>query len=1229
MRKTTLIVLFLLTSHAAIQAQPQQTSEAKPAPDSLINVLKSAATDSQKIDVLLKLSRKFAYNDFERALDFAQQAKEIAEKNGDTMLRILACNNLSRTHGIQGSFDKALAAAHSSLDLCETIGYKRGMVGPLFSIMNIYFYNEQDSLALDWAFQCLKIVRELNDEVGVAQTLNNIAAIYEAEEDYDNAKKFALQALEIKQRIGDEHNIAFTLGVLGKAYRKLGENEKALDFLLQTKEKLIAAKNDLELCNTLAEIAAIYVAQGDDAAALPQLTQGLEIAERLNSLYQLRDFNQQLALIFERKGDVSLAYDHLSKSAMLADSIHRKERDEEFADLQAQYETRQKQKALEQEAKLNNALFFTLALALVIVGLLYVSTRLKRKTVLAEQSKNHALSALNTKLEAEVADRKNAENALQKRQKHMQSLLRVSEKLELAQNEDDIFQSVFSELREQLPFENYAFFLLNPESEKAEIVCSSNSGNASPERFPIRKKSCSALEAFAKKDKVVCYSGSRFPVDFPQEIVDKLGNHTLWFVPIRHGDAIHGTLGMGAFSSKVSSAPSSLRADYLNGLADHLSAAFERINAISAQRKAQKQIDRQRAFLRQVLDIQPNYIFATNQRGEFTLVNKATAEEYGQTVEEMLGQNVSSTIFSAISRFDGSADDLEIMAAGEEKLISETPFVNAAGEQRWLHVVKRPIVNDDGEATQALCIAIDISKRKEAEDALLEEKERLSVTLSSIADGVIATDLYGKITLMNRNAEVITGVSEEDAFARTLDEVFISEKGKNENDFGGLVKTVLESGELLESAQSRSFVDLNGASKRMAFSIAPIRDVKGKIVGTVAVLRDTTELEKMAQEALKLQKLESLGLLAGGIAHDFNNILTGVLANISITKMHEDFRGESSAFLDEAEKACYRARGLTNQLLTFSRGGAPVKRIVSLRKLLKNATKFSLRGSNVDSQFSLPNDLWCAEVDEGQLNQAINNIVLNSKQAMENGGVVRVEARNVSAIDEKKTPLKQGKYIEISIRDSGRGISARNLRKIFDPYFTTKEKGSGLGLATAHSIIQKHGGCIFAESEPGKWTEMHIFLPATQKRRLETPRRVREIIKGKAHVLYMDDDPMIRSVVETMLSDVGYTVHTTKDGHETLRSFKEKMNTENAFDIVVLDLTIPGGMGGAQTIEKLRRIDPAVKAIVASGYSDDEILARYGDFGFAAYISKPFNIEELGGVIHDVLNDVATENARA
>jgi signal transduction histidine kinase/ActR/RegA family two-component response regulator len=382
--------------------------------------------------------------------------------------------------------------------------------------------------------------------------------------------------------------------------------------------------------------------------------------------------------------------------------------------------------------------------------------------------------------------------------------------------------------------------------------------------------------------------------------------------------------------------------------------------------------------------------------------------------------------------------------------------------------------------------------------------------------------------------------------------------------------------------------------------------------------KEISERKRYEEELQKAEKLESIGILAGGIAHDFNNLLTGVLGNLSIARIRAPGAADIHENLSKAEKACLRARDLTRQLLIFSKGGAPIRKATAIAAVLRESAECTLRGSDVLCEFSLPDDLPPVDIDEGQIGQVVNNLIVNADQAMPGGGTLRVEARTVEVGPGDPLPIRPGRYVRVTVSDTGIGIPKEALPRIFDPFYTTKEKGSGLGLTTAYSILRHHDGMITAVSEPGEGTTFSLYLPVSRD---AVPRDAKPAENSrKGRVLVMDDEAMVREVALEFLGHLGYEGEAVVSGEEAIAAYRVAREAGRPYSAVIMDLTIPGGMGGKAAVRKLRDLDPDVRAIVSSGYSNDPVMADPGKFGFRGVIAKPYRMRELGEVVDQVLS---------
>ncbi len=520
----------------------------------------------------------------------------------------------------------------------------------------------------------------------------------------------------------------------------------------------------------------------------------------------------------------------------------------------------------------------------------------------------------------------------------------------------------------------------------------------------------------------------------------------------------------------------------------------------------------------------------------------------------------------------------------------------------------------------------DITDRKEAEEktqsllmAVHHERETLSALFNSMTDEVWFADTNGQFTLANPSAlgEFQLGLGDGidvTTLARGL-EVLRPDGSPRPTEEAPPLRAL--KGEVIVNQEELVRTPATGELRYRQVSASPVRDVDGHVIGSVSVVRDITDSKRMEEHLLRTQKLESVGVLAGGIAHDFNNILTTIIGNISMAKAGVPPGDEIFDLLSEVETASAKAQTLTRELLTFAKGGTPVKETASMGNIVMESSLFVLRGSKSKCVFSMVKDLWPVEADTGQMSQVIHNIIINANQAMPEGGIIDVRAENLVMEETNGLPIKPGKFIRISITDQGIGIAENHLSNIFDPYFTTKQAGSGLGLATTYSIIKKHEGFITVKSRLGVGTTFHIYLPASDKS-IPSKEEVR-LMTGHGRILVMDDDPSLGKMVGRMLEKLGYESECSEDGTEAIRIYKEAKDAGKPYDAVILDLTVPGGMGGKEAMGKLLELDPEVTAIVSSGYSDDPVLSNFKDYGFKGVMPKPFEFGSLSRVLHEVL----------
>jgi PAS domain S-box-containing protein len=497
----------------------------------------------------------------------------------------------------------------------------------------------------------------------------------------------------------------------------------------------------------------------------------------------------------------------------------------------------------------------------------------------------------------------------------------------------------------------------------------------------------------------------------------------------------------------------------------------------------------------------------------------------------------------------------------------------------------------------------------------LDYRATLQTVLAAIEDGVVVTDATGRVIAFNRAAETLTGWPAADAIGQPVAAVLRSpERG------GPEPRSPLPSGS--HRAVERSIVARDGTRKRIRQLAVPLTDKGGRPQGELLVVNIVAEPGVFDAGLLDPDKLDSIAVLAGGIAHDFNNVLAALLNNITLAKMASVRSDPVFPRLTDMERITLRAQGLTRQLLTFARGGEPVKRPVDVRQMLEQAVGFALAGSGARSELSLPDNLWAVECDIGQIAHAVSAIVINAAEAMPPGGVVRISAENVTATADTAFPPTPGRYVRLSFHDRGVGIAAEHLGKVFDPYFTTKPNRGGLGLPSVYSIMKKHEGYIDVESDVGAGTTFHLYLSATDRPpaaaesegAVDTPAR-------RMSILLMDDDEEMRQSAGDLLSRLGHTVTLAQEGAEAVALYETALSAGMPFDAVILDLTVAGGVGGQETIRRLRALDPEVKALLSSGYSNDEVVADFAKHGFRGVLLKPYRLLDLRKAIERVARD--------
>ncbi len=642
----------------------------------------------------------------------------------------------------------------------------------------------------------------------------------------------------------------------------------------------------------------------------------------------------------------------------------------------------------------------------------------------------------------------------------------------------------------------------------------------------------------------------------------------------------------------------------------------------SEQREKQRQLAELRrqneARYRNLADAIPQIVWTASASGHVDYVNRRGIDYVGRT--NLSPSKLLRTLLHPGDYAQTMADWREAIRAGRAFSLEARLQRGTDNAYRWHLVHLQPETDANGQLVAWLGTATDIDDQKHIEQALAAEKEQLAVTLRSIGDGVITSDSADNVVMMNAAAERLTGWTQDQAAGRPLAQVFRITEDRRHSTSCFDVDT--SSATLSEHEENRLLSARNGSTRLIEYTMAPIRTTQSEsdVVGHVLVFRDITDRQRLEEERQKASKLESIGVLAGAIAHDFNNMLTAIMGNISLARIYSDQNTEVYTRLGDAENAIMWAKDLTQQLLTFAKGGTPVRKSCDrLDRLVREAAEFAARGSHLLCSFELDEGLWSVDIDEGQIRQVVHNLVINAQQAMPVDGEIVMKVSN-ALLGDARLPLPPGRYVMITCEDHGMGISPEHLPKIFDPYFTTKQKGSGLGLATAYSIVKKHNGLITVESEVGRGTRFHIYLPAADAEQRAEPAQSSPPVQGQGKILVMDDEPRIREMLGRVLGHFGYELAFAQDGAEAIAQYEDAKRRGAPFDVVIMDLIVPGGMGGKEAIHKLREIDPSACAIVSSGYSNDPIMSDFRSFGFCEAVAKPYRHEELREVLHRVMS---------
>ena len=653
-----------------------------------------------------------------------------------------------------------------------------------------------------------------------------------------------------------------------------------------------------------------------------------------------------------------------------------------------------------------------------------------------------------------------------------------------------------------------------------------------------------------------------------------------------------------------------LRRRYTAALqAQHASEANLQTTKISLQR------------ISQAVECASDAIGIGDMEGTSLYHNRAHVELFGYTVDELNAVPGTGALFSDPAVAAKIHSDIR----SGRSWAGETLVKTKAGAHIPAFVRANVICDERGAHVGIFGVFTDITERRRFLQSLDAEHQRLGLTLQSIADGVITTDALGRVELVNRVAEELTGWTQAEAHGQPLKKVLpLCDELTRESRSPHAARSSSGSPNLPRETGC-VLITRDGRERLIAEKSALLHGSAGAAASLVIVFHDITVERTQALERERTNKLESLGLLAGGVAHDFANLLTLIIGHLSLVQVAEGLPEGVTSRLTQVERAAWRAKDLTQQLLTFSKGGATSKRILPLESLIRESVGFALQGAPATvSYFSAAPDLWLVEADAGQLGQVFNNIALNAVQAMDSRGTLTVNAENLGPGPEQGAELAAFRVVHVTIADTGSGISAENLAKIFDPFFTTKAKGTGLGLATVYSIVKNHGGRLHVESAVGAGTRFHIYLraapPGAVVSSLQSSTPARSMAgTGPTRVLLMEHQPAACEAVCLMLVLLGYEAESANDGQQAVERYLAAKEAGRPFHAVILDLRAPSGPTSGETIRQLRAIDPNFQALVASGYADDPTMADYLATGFNATVTKPIKMENLRAVLDPLI----------
>jgi len=636
----------------------------------------------------------------------------------------------------------------------------------------------------------------------------------------------------------------------------------------------------------------------------------------------------------------------------------------------------------------------------------------------------------------------------------------------------------------------------------------------------------------------------------------------------------------------------------------------------------EKQLKENEEWLATTLRSIGDGVIATDRSGNVILMNSVAQELTGWPEPAAIGKPIEE-IFHIVNEDTYLKVENPVGRVIQEGVIlglaNHTLLINRMGQEITIDDSAAPIRDTNGQIIGVVLVFRDQTEERRTQKALRESRNRLveAQRIARMGDFVFEVKT-GKISWSETLYEMAQIDKNTEIKLPDINETLYHPEDREQ--IGRWLNDCLASGSDKLIPNEYRIIRRDGTVLHVRTS-GVIQRIQGEAVKVFGTIQDVSERRQWEEQLLHIQKMDAIGTLAGGIAHDFNNILSVITGNLSYALSMIRPIDELFEVLSEVQQGAKNAQGLTQQLLTFSRGGEPVKKVEKLNPLIQEAATFVARGSQIRCDFDLQDDLWMAEIDRGQVNQVISNLVINSIQAMPDGGIVRLHTENALLNASSGVPLRPGRYAKITISDEGIGISEKHLGKIFTPFFTTKQKGNGLGLATAYSIISKHNGHISVTSKLDVGTTFSIYLPATLENVKSDGEKLATAHKGHGKILVMDDQEPILKMAGRILRVMGYEAVLATDGAEAIKLYRDAFEARTPFDLVILDLTVPGGMGGAKAIPELLKIDPKIKAIVSSGYSNDPIMANYADYGFSAVVPKPYTKAQLAEILNRLFGE--------